>query len=265
MVKNLIALALCVNFCFASNVASIVSGILGGDSSKAASLFGDGLDYLDENKKPDIAKISNLLKSKSLLALSYKNKMNLDITFISEQNSPLLLIKIVKDALNRLGYNEILTTEFANTQNSIWSIRLNTKFILDPGSFYTALKETGTSIEMIERTGEFSYKYVLDISKSSLNLTPVEIGREVELSKPLEPYFIDISGASKADISAQAGDSWFALVRILDKNLNLLDEKRNSKKTGKITISIPKNAKYITIDDVNSLENIKRGLKIYLQ
>lgn len=265
MVRNFLILALAASLNFASNVVSIANGMLGGESSKVASLFGDGRDYIDENGNADIAKISNLLKSKSLLALSYKNRANLDIVFISEQKSPLLLIKIVKDALNRLGYNEILTTEFANADNTIWGVRLKTKFMLDPGSLYTALKETNTFISAIERTSEFSYKYVIDISKSSLNLTPVEIGKEVELSKPLEPYFIDISGASKVSISAHAGDSWFALVRILDKNLNLIDEKRTSKKTGKINLAIPKNAKYITIDDTNSLENIKRGLKIYLQ
>lgn len=265
MVRKFIILAIAATLNFASNVVNIANGLLGSESSKVASLFGDGRDFLDENGNADIAKISNLLKSKSLLTLSYKNQANLDIVFISEQKSPLLMIKILKDALSRLGYNEILTTEFANADSAIWGIRLNTKFMLDPGSLYAALKETNTFIEGIERTSEFSYKYLIDISKSSLNLTPVEIGKKIELSKPLEPYFIDINGASKVSISAQAGDSWFALVRILDKNLNLIDEKRNSKKTNKINLAIPKNAKYITIDDLNSLENIKRGLKIYLQ
>ena len=265
MVKKFIVTAILACVCFGANVSEIVDGILGRSDAKVSALFGDGREYIDENGNPNIAKISNALKSNSLLTLSYKEKVNLEIQFISKRNDPLLLIKIVKDALNSLGFNEILTTEFANAQSAIWGIRLNTKFTLDPGSLYTALKESDTVIEAIERTDNFSYKYILDTSKSTLNLTPVEVGKEVELSKPLEPYFIDISGASKAQISAKDGDTWFALVRILDRNLNLIDEKKNYKKTTRINLTLPSNAKYITIDDINSLENIKRGLKIHIQ
>ncbi|QKG28523.1 hypothetical protein [Campylobacter sp. RM16187] len=265
MVKKIIAFALAASFAFGANVLEIVDGILGQTSANTTALFGDGLDYLDEDGRPNIAKISNTLKSNSLFPTSYKEKINLDIQFISSQANPLLLIKIVKEALNSLGFNEILTTEFANTQATIWGIRLNTKFMLDPGSLYTAFKNTNTIIQAIERTDTFTYKYALDTSKSILNLTAVEIGKEIELSKPLEPYFIDVSDANKVEITAKNGDSWFALVRILDKNLNLIDEKRKNKKTTKINFILPSNAKYITIDDANSLENIKRGLRIHIQ
>lgn len=265
MVKNIIVFVLTASFAFGANVLEIADGILGQSNTKTTALFSDGLDYLDESGRPDIAKISNTLKSNSLFPTSYKEKVNLDIQFISNQANPLLLIKIVKEALNNLGFNEILTIEFANTQAAIWGIRLNTKFMLDPGSLYTAFKNTNTVISAIERTDSFTYKYVLDTSKSILNLTPVEMGKEIELSKPFEPYFIDVSDASKAEITAKDGDSWFTLVRILDNNLNLIDEKKRNKKTTKLNFLIPSNAKYITIDDVNSLENIKRGLRIHIQ
>ncbi|QCD53325.1 hypothetical protein [Campylobacter sp. RM16192] len=265
MVKNIIVFVLTASFAFGANVLEIADGILGQSSAKTTALFSDGLDYLDGSGRPDIAKISNTLKSNSLFPTSYKEKVNLDIQFISNQANPLLLIKIVKEALNSLGFNEILTTEFANTKATIWGIRLNTKFMLDPGSLYTALKNTNTIISAIEKTGDFSYKYILDTSKSILNLTPLEIGKEIELSKPLEPYFIDVNDASKVEITAKNGDSWFALVRILDNNLNLIEEQRKNKKTNKINFILPSNAKYITIDDANSLENIKRGLKIHIQ
>lgn len=248
-----------------SNVAQIVDGIIGEGNAKTNALFGDGREYIDEYGNADIAKISNKLKANQLLALSYKQKADLEIKFISERQDPLLLIKITKDALNRLGYNEIFTTDFTNADASVWGVRIPTKFMLDPGSLYTALKESGTQIKAIERTGEFSYKYIIDTSRSSLNATSVQTGQTTELSKPLEPYLIDVGGANKISISAQDGDNWFALVRILDRNLNLISERREAKKTAKISLALPKDAKYITIDDTISLENIKRGLKIYLQ
>ena len=49
------------------------------------------------------------------------------------------------------------------------------------------------------------------------------------------------------------------------KNLNLIDEKQSNKAVNGLKVSLPQNAKYIMIDDAVSLENIKRGLKIYLE
>ena len=49
------------------------------------------------------------------------------------------------------------------------------------------------------------------------------------------------------------------------KNLNLIDEKQSNKAVNSLKVSLPQNAKYIMIDDAVSLENIKRGLKIYLK
>ena len=265
MVKKLILLAVSAAFCLAGGVIDIASGLLDQNSAKATQLFGDGSAYLNANGKPDIAKISNVLKSNSLLRLSYKQNVKVNIKFISRQNNPLLLMKVVKDALNGLGYNNILTSEFSNAGGALWGVTIDTKFIPDPGSFYAALKESDTEITDINRPEELSYEYVIHASNSSINQTPVQFSQEIQLSKPLEPYLIDVSGAKSAVISASAEDRWSAVVRILDKNLNLLDERQSDKAANSLKISLPQNAKYLMVGDAVSLENIKRGLKIYLE
>ena len=265
MVKKLILLAVSAAFCLAGGVIDIASGLLGQNSAKATPLFGDGSAYLNANEKPDIAKISNVLKSNSLLRLSYKQNVKVNIKFISRQNNPLLLMKVVKDALNGLGYNNILTSEFSNAGGALWGVTIDTKFIPDPGSLYAALKESDTEITDINKPGELSYEYVIDASNSSINQTPVQFSQEIQLSKPLEPYLIDVSGAKSAVISARAEDRWSAVVRILDKNLNLLDERQSDKAANSLKVSLPQNAKYLMVGDAVSLENIKRGLKIYLE
>ena len=257
MVKKLILLAVSAAFCLAGGVIDIASGLLDQNSAKATQLFGDGSAYLNANGKPDIAKISNVLKSNSLLRLSYKQNVKVNIKFISRQNNPLLLMKVVKDALNGLGYNNILTSEFSNAGGALWGVTIDTKFIPDPGSLYAALKESDTEITDINRPGE--------LSNSSINQTPVQFSQEIQLSKPLEPYLIDVSGAKSAVISASAEDRWSAVVRILDKNLNLLDERQSDKAANSLKVSLPQNAKYLMVGDAVSLENIKRGLKIYLE
>jgi len=265
VVKKLILLAVSAAFCLADGVIDIASGLLDQNSAKATQLFGDGSAYLNANGKPDIAKISNVLKSNSLLRLSYKQNVKVNIKFISRQNNPLLLMKVVKDALNGLGYNNILTSEFSNADGALWGVTIDTKFIPDPGSLYAALKESDTEITDINRPEELSYEYVIDASNSSINQTPVQFSQEIQLSKPLEPYLIDVSGAKSAVISASAEDRWSAVVRILDKNLNLLDERQSDKAANSLKISLPQNAKYLMVGDAVSLENIKRGLKIYLE
>lgn len=265
MVKKLILLAVSAAFCLAGGVIDIASGLLDQNSAKATQLFGDGSAYLNANGKPDIAKISNVLKSNSLLRLSYKQNVKVNIKFISRQNNPLLLMKVVKDALNGLGYNSILTSEFSNAGGTLWGVTIDTKFIPDPGSLYAALKESDTEITDINKPGELSYEYVIDASNSSINQTPVQFSQEIQLSKPLEPYLIDVSGAKSAVISASAEDRWSAVVRILDKNLNLLDERQSDKAANSLKVSLPQNAKYLMVGDAVSLENIKRGLKIYLE
>ena len=265
MVKKLILLAVSAAFCLAGGVIDIASGLLDQNSAKATQLFGDGSAYLNANGKPDIAKISNVLKSNSLLRLSYKQNVKVNIKFISRQNNPLLLMKVVKDALNGLGYNNILTSEFSNAGGALWGVTIDTKFIPDPGSLYAALKESDTEITDINRPGELSYEYVIDALNSSINQTPVPFSQQVQLSKPLEPYLIDVSGAKVAAIGADGEDRWSAIVRILDKNLNLLDEKQSDKAANSLKVSLPQNAKYLMVGDAVSLENIKRGLKIYLE
>ena len=66
-------------------------------------------------------------------------------------------MKIAKDALNGLGYNDILTSEFSNAGGATWGVTVDTKFIPDPGSLYSAFKESGTEITDINRAGELSY------------------------------------------------------------------------------------------------------------
>ena len=92
-----------------------------------------------------------------------------------------------------------------------------------------------------------------------------ESDTEVQLSKPLEPYFLNVSGKSSIEIKSRSNDSWIALVKILDKNLKLISQVKSDKKEKEIYLNFPDEAFYLIIDDVFSLENIKHGLTIYIK
>jgi len=262
LVKIIAVIAIATG-CFAGPAADAAIKIVGSADSKIEKLFSRDGDYIDINGNIDISKVSETLKINSLLRLNYQGDVKFSLRFKSS-NAPLLLVKIVKDTLNRLGYNDISVTDFLNGDEILFGVSVNSKFVLDPGSFYTALKQIDTTIKDVRRLDEFSYFYELDLSKTAVSNVKITSG-ENTLSKPLEPYLIDVSGAKVAAIGADGEDRWSAIVRILDKNLNLLEEKRSDKAINSLKVSFPQNAKYLMIDDAVSLENIKRGLKIYLE
>ncbi|EAI4828726.1 hypothetical protein BGG34_08645, partial [Campylobacter lari] len=86
-----------------------------------------------------------------------------------------------------------------------------------------------------------------------------------QLNKPLREYIIDLQGAKSIELSAHHLDSWFCKIQFLDKNLNFIQGVENTHKQNEINVNIPLGAKYAIIGDMFSLDNIKRGLKIYLR
>lgn len=261
---RLIAILLLASSCFAGVVANLAANIIGNNKPVLQQLFSNDSDYIDNNGNPDISAIATTLKLNSLLNLSYNKDVKFDVKFKTEQSSPLLLIKIVKDAMSKLGYNEILTTGFLNDGNVTFDISVSNRFVLDPGAFYSALKSSNTIIKNIKKTGDFSYFYELDISNSSVQNIQVNFG-ENDLNKPLSAYLVEVGNAKTITIQAKSEDHWECIVRLLDKRLNLIEEKHSNGPIQNIEIQIPDLTKYIMIDDKNSLENIRHGLKIYLK
>ena len=58
---------------------------------------------------------------------------------------------------------------------------------------------------------------------------------------------------------------WICSIKVLDRDLNLITQIKSDKPEKEIYIKFPPNSYYMLIDDAFSLENIKRGLKIYIE
>lgn len=64
---------------------------------------------------------------------------------------------------------------------------------------------------------------------------------------------------------AKPGDNWFVNVKILDEDMVISAQTKRDKPLRSFTLPIPQNAYYIVISDAKkNLENIKRGLNIYI-
>ena len=256
----------CFGFDLHSNIKCIIS-----EQSYAKNrviillIFAIESDFIDSRGNPNYAKITNTLRVNSLLNLSFSLPVNLEIAFYSP-SSDILLFKSVSEALKNLGYSYFLSKSLkTDTQGIVWQISMNSRFLLDPGAIYRELGKNQIYIKDINRGGEFSFTYSIDASKAMLSTHQYISDSEFDLAKPLEPYFLNISGKSEALIKSYASDSWICVIKILDRDLNLITQIKSDKPEKEIYIKFPPNSYYMLIDDAFSLENIKRGLKIYIE
>ncbi|AII14174.1 hypothetical protein CIG2463D_0308 [Campylobacter iguaniorum] len=260
----LVTLSFCADL--GSNLKSIVGDqIYQKNSAKISSLFANEPSFVDINGNLNYDKIATTLRTNSLLNLNYSSPTHMQVTFRTS-SSPMLFLKVISQSLNNLGYTYFLTKNFQTMDSGIsWTVSINTQFLLNPGNLYNELMGNNTFIKDIQRTGQFSFIYDIDMSKTVLDTAAYESDANVELSKPLEPYFFNINGKKSIEITADSSDNWIALVKVFDRNLKLISQLKSDKKEKVIDIEFPSDAYYILIDDAYSLENIKHGLKIYIK
>ncbi|ARR02801.1 hypothetical protein [Campylobacter vicugnae] len=249
-----------------SNIKSIISEqnyALNRD--KIDQIFAVESEFIDSNDNLNYAKITNALRVNSLLNLSYSQPINLEISFYSP-TSDILMFKSVSEALKSLGYSYFLSKSLkSDTQGIVWQITMNSRFILDPGALYKELSKNYIFIKDIKRDGQFSFVYSIDATKAVLSTHQYISDIEYDLNKPLEPYFLNISNKSEALIKSYASDRWICVIKVLDRDLNLITQIKSDKPEKEVYIKFPPNSYYMLIDDAFSLENIKRGLKIYIK
>ncbi|AVK80557.1 hypothetical protein [Campylobacter fetus] len=270
MVKSFFAFLIFASICFGYDLSSNLKSIVGdqiynANQQKIKSLFINEAEFVDANSNLNYDKITNILRTNSFLNLSYASPVYMDISFVSS-SSPTLVLKAISQSLNNLGYNYFLTKSLDTWDSGmVWSVSINTQFMLNPGSFYKELLSNNIFIKNIKKTGQFAYSYEIDANRAILKTLAYESDTEVQLSKPLEPYFLNVSGKSSVEIKSRSNDSWIVLVKILDKNLKLISQVKSDKKEKEIYLDLPDEAFYLIIDDAFSLENIKHGLTIYIK
>ncbi|AJC85328.1 hypothetical protein [Campylobacter peloridis] len=238
------------------------------DSSKDAKLellFANN-NYIDVNKNVNIYEISQILKTNSLANFIFNEPKTLIFSFKAQADS-VIFFKIINDTLNELGYVYFIPIELTLRENYItYKLAVDSQYMLDPGLFYKALLLNSVFIKDISKISELNYEYELDFSKAMPKInTQVSLNVLTQLNKPLREYILDLQGAKSIELSAHNLDSWFCKIQFLDKNLNFIQGVEKIHKQNDITLPIPLGAKYAIIGDMFSLDNIKRGLKIYLR
>lgn len=249
MVRSLILTLFFLSLTFGATPKEI-SLNLGGD--------GDGVsEFINEYQNPDIRRITKKLIDDKILS-NYSKNSKTEIVFNSNSKG-VVLLKLVSDVLEELGFKNYQNLEFTNNQNSSYKILILGSRVLTPDKVYDEFKKRSAYIKNVSKKND---TFIYEVNLSNLNLAPEFI---YDLQKPQKPYFLNIKGKNEINIISQSMDAWHPEVRIFDNELNLLQSIREDETKKSLSLTIPKDAAYIQVGDSASLDNIKNGLKFNLK
>lgn len=226
--------------------------------------------FKDEQKfyignQVDMHKVINVIKENNLLPLEYRDPKELSLSFATEQNSPIVFMKMIRNSLNALGYNTPSSEKvMRDSSGFLWKINLRIASALDPALFAEELAKQKCYITQIKRYSSTNWRYNIDIQNIDIVPQKIDFNQKVTLPKPLTPYWIDVERAKTLAINSSRANSWHPYVIFYDRDLKVLDNMTKEIKSYNEQLSIPRNAKYAKISDIYTLENLRRGITVYI-
>lgn len=232
------------------------------------------IDHLFSNKKAyykngslNYILVMSKLKHNGLLRVGFNSPQNVEITF-NISHDPIKSLKIISDSLKALGYYHYFTKKLVYDENTklTWTITLKTEAAIDPLMLSKELFKHNSLIFDVKKEGNTKWMYTINTSKSTIFKAKKMIkGEKVDFRKPLKPYFINIDKAASINILSKPGNQWFPYVVFYDTHLNILDIVKEDKLYKSIRLEIPEETKYIKINDIYTLANLKRGLSVIIK
>lgn len=265
MVRILFVLLFVCNV-FAANLQENVRNLIGDDIynanfDKIQNIFSNSNEYTDIYGNLDYRKITEILINYSFLNLEMDYVATMRLNFESDAK-PLLLVKIVSQALKDMGYVYFKSVGFDMAGGKTrWSVTVASKSMVNSGQLYETLLKNSAFIKNISKTSESEFVYMLDLDNAYLITERLPKSKD-EFIKPIEAFFYKINDKSTLAIQSHRQNNWRPIIKIFDKNLDLIKQLKEDKKTNFVNFELPKNAYYIRISDIYTLENIKYGLII---
>ncbi|MBL0686317.1 MAG: hypothetical protein JJV95_00480 [Sulfurospirillum sp.] len=217
----------------------------------------------DDNRVNDI-KVLDQLKESGLLKLFYKKPQELHLSFQTKKNS-LIFMRVINRSLTSMGYNYYLTKRvLKNSDNFIWEIVISTEHVVDPLIFAQRLEERGCFMESVERVEEHKWLYKINSDNITKEAQKIETNIVYDLKKPIKPYWINVNGIKSISFVSRLVDRWHPSIIFYDDKLHITRDYKKDSITNKLKLEIPIDTKYIKVTDLYTLDNIKRGISVYL-
>jgi hypothetical protein len=222
-------------------------------SSKSAYYEGDNVDSV---------KVIKTLKDNRLLVLSYAAVHESTFVF-KTSNSPILFIKIMKDALRNIGcYRYETKASSFDGDVFVWNISVKSKKIIDPEKLEKELNKNLCDIVDISRETSTKWTYTIDTQSAVLNVSRLQDDNSLKLKRSLYAKWVDISKVKKVHISSSLRNTWYPYIAYYDKSLNLIDVLKIDKKSDNLYLDFKENMYYIKISDIYTLKNIRDDLTL---
>jgi len=264
--KKLILIIACAMYLNA-NLNTNIKNIIG---PSAYNTHKNLINYVFSNKSAyynngqvNYVKLTQKLQSNGLLKLRYPTTRYVDITF-NISNTPTKSLKILKDVLKSLGHYYYFTQEAKSYGNGIkWTIKLKTEAAINPLRLSTALAKRNCKVTNIIREGSYKWNYSINSNNSNIyKAKNLVVNNQLALKKSLKPYMVKIDYANAISINSNPGNRWYPNVVFYDNDLNIIDIYKDENLQKSLRLDVPTDTKYIKIDDLYSLANLKRGISI---
>lgn len=208
-------------------------------------------------------KVIQTLKDNGLLNLFFQSPQDFRLNF-KTSGFPLFFVKIMEDTLQNIGYFRYVTTASNfDASEFTWSINLTSEYATDPLILQNELHKSGCDIVDVEKNAAKEWTYVIDITNGYLNVVQLHAGEELKLKRSLYAHWLDISKIRSLKIRSSRRNRWYPYIAYYDASLHLLKLFKKDKIYKKLTLNMPKNAKYIKISDMYTLKNVKDKLLLY--
>lgn len=270
MIRYILFFTFTFNLLLASSVQDKIKSFIGDEQYQVQKnlvdiIFQDDTKYLKSDGNVDDVALLEDLKSSGLLQLFYKTPKTLRFQFETDKNA-LIFMRVINESLNAMGYNYYLSKKITR-QNKLflWEIELRTEHLVDPTDFSQRLAERGCSITSIIKDGQFHWRYNINTDAIRIGASIIEPNTTVNLLKPIKPYWIELQGAQSISFRSKLADHWYPNIVFFDAALHVIDEYVGEEKQNSLKLDVPKDAKYVKITDLYTLDNIKRGLSVYLR
>lgn len=228
-------------------------------------LFKDESKFLFSDGSVDDIKVLEKLKESGLLKLFYKDPQKLNLSFYTK-NDALIFMRVINEALSSMGYNYFLTKRALKDKDGfVWEIIISTEHIVDPIIFSKKLESRGCFLEAVDRVSENSWEYRINTQNIQIEARIIEANTTAKLKKPIKPYWINLDGIKSISIVSKIADKWHPSIIFFDEKLHIVKNYQKDKVTNKLKLRVPTDAKYVKITDMYTLDNIKRGVSVYLR
>lgn len=267
MIKKLILIIACT-VVLNANLNVKIGNILGEEAYNTHQnlinyLFSNNSSYYLSDGNINYPLVTKKLQDNGLLKLKYPTTQYIDIDFrfIGQQKKSLA---IIKDILKSLGHYYYFTREakFIN-ESFTWSIKLKTEAAINPLKLSQALALRNSKIENIIREGSLKWHYTINTTNSDIyRAKDLVTNNQLILKKSTKAFLIKIDTANAINIISRNGNRWHPNVVFYDNELNIIEIVKEDSLQKSLRLDVPIDTKYIKIDDLYSLANLKRGISI---